>query len=196
MEIDLGTLDRRSLYQLLISCVVPRPIALVTTLGPAGRVDIAPYSFFNVVSTSPPLVSIAVGPKKDGRKDTVLNIERNGEFVVNMVVSDMIDGMLASAQDLPAEGNKLELAKFRAAPAARVKPPRLAESPIHLECVLSKMLEVEGGTWLILGKVVHVHLRDDVLREGALDPKLVPFLCALRADHYSRIDGGFEKKRT
>lgn len=196
MDIDPAALDRREAYRLLISCIVPRPVAVITSVSKEGDLDIGPYSFFNGVSTAPPVVSVAVNPRKDAKKGTLRNIEETGEFVANMAVPEILDGLLASASDPPPGRTKLEVARFTTAPSAKVRPPRLADSPVNLECRVEKRVDVDGGTVLVLARVVHVHLRDDVVAGGAPDPAKVTFLSALRADCYGRVDGGFERKRS
>lgn len=194
MDIDPAALDRRAAYQVLISCVVPRPIALVTTVSKNGEVDAGPYSFFNVASTSPLLLSIAVTPPRAGRKDTRSNVEETGEFVANIVTPDMTDGMLACAVDPPPGLRKIDVAKFTTAPGVRVKVPRIVESPVSLECVLSQVVALEGGGALIVGRVVHIHAQDGAVSDGRVDPQKVRFLAALHGSSYMKTDAGFERR--
>ncbi len=194
MEIDPAALDRRASYRLMISCICPRPIAFVTTLSKEGVTNLAPFSYFNGVSSFPPIVSISVGDRKEGRKDTRVNIEETGEFVVNAVVPELMDAVIIGARELPHNVSELELAKLRTEPSARVAPPRLAGSPIHLECRLERVVEVPGAA-LILGRVVLYHVRDEVLRDGRVDPRLLTFVGRLGDDFYCRVGDLFERKR-
>jgi flavin reductase (DIM6/NTAB) family NADH-FMN oxidoreductase RutF len=195
MELDLGALDRRAAYRALISMIIPRPIAFVSTLGPAGNVNVAPFSYFNGVSSAPPIVSISVGPKRGGTKDTAANIRREGEFVVNVVTPELMAGVIVGATDPPPEVSELELAKLTPAPSSKVRTPGVKESPIRMECALHQVVDVEGGTSLILGRVVHVHVDDAVWVEGRVDPRRLTFVGRLGDDFYCRVSDIFEAAR-
>jgi flavin reductase (DIM6/NTAB) family NADH-FMN oxidoreductase RutF len=195
MEIDPAKLDPKAAYFLQISCIIPRPIAFVTSVSKAGVVNLAPFSYFNGVSSSPPVIMIAVGPRRGGaKKDTRRNIEETGEFVVNVVVPELIDAVVIGAADHPPEVSEMELAKLTPLPSRTVKPPRLAESPIHLECALHQIVEVEG-TALILGRVRMYHVRDDLCVDGQVDPRRLTFIGRLGADWYCRVAEIFEHRR-
>lgn len=196
MQIDPAALSPRDAYRLMISCIVPRPIAFVTTLSRDGVTNLAPFSFFNGVSSDPPVISIAVATKRDGsKKDTWRNVEETGEFVVNIVVPELMDGVIVGARELPHNVSELDLSGLRTLPSARVKPPRLADSPVNLECTLLKVVEVEE-TGLILGRVVMVHAKDEVLDGGRVDPRRLTFVGRMGDDFYCRVTDLFERKRT
>ena len=195
MQIDPAGLSPRESYRLMISCIIPRPIAFVTTLSREGVSNLAPFSFFNGVSSDPPVVSIAVGTKRDGsKKDTWRNIEETGEYVINVVVPELMDGVITGARELPHNVSELDLAKLRTEPSLRIKPPRLADSPINLECTLLRIIEVEE-TALILGRVVLFHARDEILKDGRVDPRKLTFVGRLGEDLYCRVNDLFERKR-
>ncbi len=195
MEIDPATLGGRDLYRLMISCIIPRPIAFVTTLSRQGVTNLAPFSFFNGVSSDPPVVSIAVGMKRDGsKKDTWRNIEETGEYVINVVVPGLMDAVVTGAKELPYDVSELDLSKEPSLPSVRVKPPRLANSPVNLECTLLKIVEVEK-TALILGRVVLYHVKDEVARDGRVDPRKLTFVGRLGDDLYCRVTDLFERTR-
>ena len=195
MQIDPATLGGRDLYRLMISCVIPRPIAFVTTLSREGVANLAPFSFFNGVSSRPPVLSISVGTKRDGsKKDTWRNIEETGEFVVNVVVTELMDAVITAAKELPHNVSEVDLAKQPTLPSIRVKPPRLANSPVSMECTLLKIVEVEG-TGLILGRVVLYHAKDEVVRDGRVDPRLLTYVGRLGDDFYCRVNDLFERPR-
>ena len=194
MEIDPDDLDRRAAYRLMISVIVPRPIAFVSTVSAAGRANVAPFSFFNGVSSQPPIVMLAVGGRKTEPKDTWRNIEATGEFVVNVVVPEIVDAMVLSSGDYPPEVNEIELAGLTPIPSLRVKPPRIAESPVQMECRLEKLEEV-AGTALILGRVLLYHVRDDLLEGGGVDPSRLRPVARLGGELYSRLGEIFEKPR-
>lgn len=195
MELDPAVLPARDAYRLMISCVAPRPIAFVTTLGRDGTSNLAPFSFFNGVSSDPPVVSIAVATKKDGsKKDTWANIEETGEYVINTVTPELMDAVIVGARELPRGVSELDLSKEPTLPSSRVKPPRLARSPVSLECALLKIVEVEE-TALILGRVLLYHVKDEVYRDGRVDPRLSVFVGRMGDDLYCRATDLFERKR-
>jgi len=195
MQIDPSGLGGRDLYRLMISCIIPRPIAFVTTLSREGVTNLAPFSFFNGVSSDPPVVSIAVSTKRDGsKKDTWRNIEDTGEFVINIVVPDLMDAVVTGAKELPHNVSELELSGQPALPSVKVRPPRLANSPVSLECTLLRIVEVEG-TGLILGRVALFHVKDEVLHEGRVDPRKLTFVGRMGGDLYCRVTDLFERKR-
>jgi flavin reductase (DIM6/NTAB) family NADH-FMN oxidoreductase RutF len=195
MDLDPTAMSARDAYRLMISCIIPRPIAFVTTLSREGVSNLAPFSFFNGVSGDPPVISIAVATKRDGsKKDTWRNIEDTGEFVVNVVVPDLMDAVIIGARELPHNVSELDLAKLATLPSVRVKPPRLADSPISLECTLLKIVEVEE-CGLILGRVVMFHAKDEVVSDGVVDPKRLTFVGRLGGDSYCRVNELFDRKR-
>ena len=157
------------------SCVVPRPIGWISTIGVDGAVNLAPYSFFNAVATEPPMVMFSSnGKQAHGTKDSVANAEATGEFVCNMATWDLRDPMSQTSRPVPPEVDEFELAGLETQPSELVKPPRVKASPIHLECVYHQTLElpcdIEGGRNAIcLGRVVGVHIRDEFLTDGKVD---------------------------
>jgi len=162
MELDLENQFADRAYQLLVSLVTPRPIALVTTLSPDGKVNAAPFSFFNVLGAQPPIVAFAPGDRDDGTpKDTVLNIRATHEFVVNLVDETIAEAMNQCAASLPYGENELAHADLTAAPSSLVKPPRIAEAPASLECVEWGTLQI-GNNRVIIGIVKRLHLREEL----------------------------------
>lgn len=166
MLFDCAALPPENTYKLLTSTVVPRPIAWVTTLDPAGVPNAAPYSFFNAVCGSPPVVCIGIGPKTPGLKDTGENIRRTGEFVVNLVPEAAAEAMNVTAIDFPPGVNELAEAGLTAVPSIHVAPPRIAESPVAMECRRVQMVELAAGRAVVLGEVVAFHIEDGCV----LDP--------------------------
>jgi len=136
MELDLENQFADRAYPLLVSLVAPRPIALVTSISLDGKVNAAPFSFFNVLGAEPPIVAFAPGNRDDGTpKDTALNVRATHEFVVNLVDEGIAEATNKCAASLPYGENELEHAGLHAAPSLLVKPPRIAEAPASLECV-------------------------------------------------------------
>ena len=172
MEIDFDALAPSDRYKVLASLVTPRPIAWVTTVDGTGRVNAAPFSFFNVFGSNPPIVAFAPGnksPAGDGQpavpKDTARNIRETREFVVNLVDEAVGEAMVATAATLEHGVSEIEAAGLGIAASTVVAPPRIVESPVALECREWSTLEI-GSNRLVIGTVHHVHVRD-----GVLDPE-------------------------
>lgn len=163
MEFDLGAMSSGDGYRLLTSVIVPRPIAWVTSLGEEGAVNAAPFSFFNLLGSDPPVVGIGVGNRKDGLpKDTAHNIELSGDFVVNLVDEENAERMNVTAIDFPRGVSEIQEAHLSLTPSLAVTTPRITQSPIHLECRHVQTLEI-GRNRILLGEVVHVHVRVELL---------------------------------
>lgn len=163
MDFDLTQLTPRDTYKLLVSCVVPRPIAFITSVSPEGIVNAAPFSYFNIMGSDPPIVAIGAGNRAgETPKDTPRNIRTSGEFVINLVDEALGEVMNLSATDFPPEISELEALGVETLPGLRVHAPRIAASPIHLECK-EVMTQLIGNTRIILGEVLHLHIRDDLV---------------------------------
>ena len=165
-EATLADLAPRDRYKLLTAIVIPRPIAFVTTLGPDGTVNAAPFSFFNVFGEDPPLLVLGINAKAEGAlKDTAAHIRRTGEFVVHLVDEALGEAMNLAAVDFPPEMSEPEIAGLALRPSRHVQVPRLEAAPFALECRRFVTLEVANGRHLIIGEVIAVHGRD-----GLVDP--------------------------
>jgi len=162
MELDLeGDLADRA-YPILASLVVPRPIALVTTVSPDGKINAAPFSFFNVLGADPPILAVAPGDRDDGSpKDTARNIRLTHEFVVNLVDEALAEAMNKCAASLPYGEDELCHAGLQTKPSSVVKPPRIAESPVSLECKEWGTLQI-GDNRVVIGLVKRLHVREDL----------------------------------
>jgi len=166
MHFDLAKIAESDAYKLLVSTVVPRPIALTTTVDSEGRVNAAPFSFFNAVSSVPPVVVLGIAPGSaggDGWKDTERNIRDTGEFVVNLVDEAIAERMNVCDVPFPSEINELEMADLHPVASAGVKPPRIAESPVSFECKRITGLSLGARSTLEVGRVIHIHIRDDLV---------------------------------
>jgi flavin reductase (DIM6/NTAB) family NADH-FMN oxidoreductase RutF len=162
-DIDLSRIAARDRYKLLISTVVPRPIALVTSVNAEGRINAAPFSFFTAVGSDPPMVVLGIGDRSPGvPKDTAQNIRATREFAVNLVDEAIAAQMNVCAIDFPAEINELEEAGLTCARATEIRPPLIAESPVSFECREHATIEV-GRNRIVLGEVLRMHIRDDLL---------------------------------
>jgi flavin reductase (DIM6/NTAB) family NADH-FMN oxidoreductase RutF len=162
MELDLEKEYADRAYQITASLVVPRPIALVTSISPDGRLNAAPFSFFNLMGGSPPICAFAPGDRDDGTpKDTARNVRATHEFVVNLVDESIAEAMNQCAASLPYGENELTHAGLTAAPSSVVKPPRIVESPVSLECTEWGTLNI-GENRVVIGVIKRVHLRDEL----------------------------------
>jgi flavin reductase (DIM6/NTAB) family NADH-FMN oxidoreductase RutF len=196
MEIDPKQLNPSQAYDLMISIIVPRPIAFISTRNPEGLPNAAPFSFFNGISTDPPLVAISIARRGQEKKGTLRNIEETGEFVVNIVDDQLVDGMNRAAGDYPPNTNKFEAAGLTAKPSIKVKPPRIGEAPISLECRLLQVMPIpDSKDALVIGRVVHIYLKDDLLRNGTVDPSRLHAIGRLGQSNYCRIRETFSLER-
>lgn len=197
MTFDLFSLSPSERYRILASLVTPRPIAWVTTCNEENRLNAAPFSFFNVFGSSPPLVAFAPGNKdRITPKDTVLNIRSRGEFVVHMVDEPLGEIMVATAATLAHGENELEGHDLTLAPSERISVPRIVEAPVAMECTEHSTLEI-GSNRLIIGIVHFVHVRDGLIDEkGYLKNKLYHPLGRMASpDWYARTEDQFEMPR-
>src|SRR5580693_82799 len=199
MLFDFTKLPGRECYKLLVSTVTPRPIAWVVSLDKNGVLNAAPFSFFNAFSGDPPVVGIGVGSHKPPYpKDTRANIRDTAEFVVNLVSEQMANAMNVTAIDFEPGINELEEAGLTTVPSVRVKPPRIAESPVAMECELMQIVDL-GETGLVLGRVLAMHVRDDLVLDAAKHYIDTPKLKLIGRMHgrgwYARSSDLFEMPR-
>jgi len=163
VEFDLRQLRAREGYKLLTGLIVPRPIALVTTQDAEGNINAAPFSFFNMLGSDPPVIGLGVGERRPGEcKDTAGNIARSGEFVVNIVDEALAERMNITAIDFPPGSDELAAAGLTTRSSAQVAPPRIAESPAGLECRAVSTIDV-GRNRILLAEVLYLHVRDDLV---------------------------------
>lgn len=175
MDLDPAALSIADRYKLLIGCIVPRPIAFVSTVSPDGRPNLAPFSFFAGVGSNPMTLLFCPANKDDGsEKDSLRNAKPPGEggvgeFVVNTVSEEFERRMAAAAEALPYGESEFELAGLHASPSLRVRPPRLIESPVSFECETIQVIRTNPGAPsggnVVIGRVVHAHARDGVFNE-------------------------------
>ncbi len=155
----------------LNAIIGPRPIGWVSTRGRSGALNLAPYSFFNAFSYRPPII----GFSSIGAKDSLRNVEETGEFVWNLATRDLAEQMNATSASAPREVDEFDLARLTPAASRLVSVPRVAESPVHFECALTEIIQLKERhlatvpAWLILGEVIGVHIRKDLLKDGVFD---------------------------
>ncbi|HSH95750.1 MAG TPA: flavin reductase family protein [Roseimicrobium sp.] len=198
MEIDIEGKYADRAYTLLASLVTPRPIALVTTLNADGSVNAAPFSFFNLLGSEPPIVAFAPGDRSDGTpKDTAKNIRLNHEFVVNLVDESIAEAMNRCAATLPYGTGELAQAGLTPVKSSLVEVPRIAEAPASLECIEWGTLQI-GDNRVVIGVVKRLHVRDELFDESTarIRSDLFKVIGRMASPHwYTRTTDRFEMKR-
>jgi flavin reductase (DIM6/NTAB) family NADH-FMN oxidoreductase RutF len=185
----------------LNAIIVPRPIGWISTLDVHGRANLAPYSFFNAVAYEPPQVMFAATSNHafGGLKDSAHNAKETGEFVVNLATWTLREQMNASAVMAPHEVDEFEYAGLKKAPSQLVKAPRVAESPVHLECIYTQSLELESDddepNTVIFGKVIGVHIDDRYIKDGLVDTAALEPIGRLGYLDYVKVDKTFSMDR-
>jgi flavin reductase (DIM6/NTAB) family NADH-FMN oxidoreductase RutF len=200
MQIDISKIPVTEAYQWIVSLVAPRPIAWVTTLSSSGVVNLAPFSFFNVFGANPPVVVFSPTLKRDsGKKDTLINIENHGEFVIHASTQRDIDAINASSASLSPELSEVEYVGKKTVPSTLVKVPRLADAPFALECKLRQIVPVGTGPIsanLIIGDIVMMHIDPAILgKDGKVDPMLLRSVARLGGEHWCRSTDLFQMER-
>lgn len=185
MDFDVSKLAQRSIYNLLIGLVAPRPIAWITSMDLQGRLNAAPFSAFNYVGTDPPIVAIGVGNRPGPGvvgKDTAQNIRNKREFVINIVNEALAEAMTLCAVDFPPGVNELEVANLQTEPSLIVSVPRILESPASLECRELTTMEI-GRSRVIIGQVVAMHVKDEFVDQTG------PYIRAEQMQAVGRMNG-------
>ncbi len=194
MQIDPETHDR-SLYRTMTGAVVPRPIGWISTTSEDGVDNLAPYSYFNVVSVDPPVVMFSPANKDpDELKDSARNVVDTGEFVHNVVTRPLAESMNETSAMLPPEESEFGHAGLERAESEQVTPPRVAEADIAFECELYEVVDVGVGT-MLLGEIVLVHVDDDVTTDGKVDVKKIDAVGRLAGNYYASTDDRFRIER-
>jgi len=184
------------------SCVVPRPIAWVSSIHPNGAVNLAPFSFFNALASDPPMVMISFTGYHEhgGEKDSLFNIKTSGEFVVNMVPLSLKEAMNTTTAPVAHEVDELKLAGLKTEDSVLVKPPRVMEAPIHMECEFFQEIKLpctleNSINTTIIGKVLGIHIKDEVLTDGMIDLSKIKPLARLGYNQYTAVDNLFTMTR-
>ena len=191
MQYAASELSDHERYKVLISFVLPRPIAWVTTVGPSGTVNAAPFSFFNVFAEDPPLMMFAINKRPDGRlKDTWLNIQRTGEFVLNLTDEPLARAMHESSGDFPPDVGEPDYLGLELAPSVDVEPPRLADAPWAMECKTWQVINVKDDRQLVIGEGLRFHIRDELWDPKAMRVHMDKYhpIGRMFADRYCRTD--------
>lgn len=191
---DFADLSARDRYKLLIGTIVPRPIAWITTVDGQGRVNAAPFSFFNVLSSDPAIVGVGIGTHPDlSVKDTGRNIQMTGEFTVNIVDHACLEAMNVTATPFPSEVDELAAAGLTPVPGTHVASPYIAEAPVALECRRHVTVEVSASRAIVLGQVVAMHIRRSLVNERLhVDPVKLDALGRMGGHGYCRSNETFD----
>lgn len=199
MDLDPETIPASQRYGLMIAAIVPRPIAWVSTLGPTGITNLAPFSFFTGVTAEPMSVCFApVNNSEGSRKDTLVNIEATREFVINIATEENAEKMNQTSAHYPYGVSEFAKAGLTPMPSLKVKPPRVKESPLSLECELLQVVRISEGSLggnLVIGKVVSIHADDAVWHEGRLSHKDLKAVGRMEGLWYARTRDAFELPR-
>lgn len=200
MLIDVAQANVVDVYRRLVDVVTPRPIAWVTSLDSEGRVNLAPFSFYNAFGANPPVVVFSPTLRRDGsKKDTLRNVEATGEFVLNAAVEHLAEQVNWSSAELPPGESEVELTGLTLIPAVKVRPPRVAEAPVHLECKVLQIVPIGQGAIaanLVIGEILVLHIDDALFDDrGRVDPRKLQTIARLGADYYCRTTDLFEMKR-
>ena len=200
MQFDPQELEQKAIYKLLSGIVIPRPIGWVSSISEDGIVNLAPFSFFNAVGDDPPHVMFSVGRSAKANQDTVTNVLTTKQFVVNMVTEELVEQMNMTAQAIPSHESEFEFAKLTPIPSLKVKPPRVKESPISMECELVHHYTLEnnkfGGSTILIGRIVLFHIDEQMMLEDfKINMETYKPVARLAGSNYSKIGEIFSVKR-
>ncbi|WP_226678350.1 flavin reductase family protein [Mesobacillus jeotgali] len=199
LSIDPASLSERDNYKFLIGSIIPRPIAFVTTISKDGIVNGAPFSYFNIVSSNPPMVSLSIQRSGGNQKDTARKILESGEFVVHIVDEHNVEKINQTAASLPPDQSEVELAKLTLIDSVKLSVPGVKEAKIRMECVLEQALELGGGNSpgcdFIIGKIVQFHIEEGIYENGRIDPVGLAAVSRLAGNNYAKIGEIFEIER-
>ncbi|HUL54487.1 MAG TPA: flavin reductase family protein [Opitutaceae bacterium] len=200
MLLDFAKLPAREVYGWMTSVIAPRPIAWVSTISAAGRTNLAPFSFFQGVTSNPPTLMFVPVNNRDGQpKDTVRNIREVPEFVVNVVPYALAEPMNATAATLPYGESEFEKCGIASTPSVRVRPPRVAAVPVAFECTLHQIVDIGEGPLaanVVFGRIHLVHVSDAVLgADGRVDPAKIDLIGRMSGELYCRTTDHFALKR-
>lgn len=186
MIVDPSQMERRDLYRFMTRTVVPRPIAFVSTIGKDGVTNVAPFSYFIALTASPPLMGVSISDRAGIAKDTLRNIREAGEYVINIVSEDMAERMVQSSGDWPEEVSEFDVTGLTETPSDLVKPPRVGESRLSMECKLRQVVDL-GAAHFVVGEMLRAHVDDSILTNGEVDIEKLRPVARLGGDEYSVI---------
>ena len=191
MTLDFETLPPRDAYTWMINAIMPRPIAWISTISAGGITNLAPFSFFQGVCAKPPTVIFCGSHDRTGKqKDSVINVRQVPEFVVNIVPYALAEKMNLTAAPLPHGESEFEKFGIASTPSLKVKPPRVADTPVAFECRLDRIVDLgdgPSGSSVVFGRIVSAHVSDAVLGAGGqIDPRKLDAIGRMGGDFYTR----------
>ena len=199
MYFDPDQLDGKNVYKLITSTVLPRPIAWVVSQNGQGRLNAAPFSFFNAMSGNPPVVALGIGAHGQVLKDSARNIRESGEFVINLVPFALIEAMNITSIEFEAEVNELEMAGLATLPSTKVAPPRISGSPVAFECRTLQIIELGEMRSIVLASVVAIHIDDEAVLDAErchVDVRKLDLVGRMHGGGwYARLNELFEQPR-
>ncbi|WP_010677854.1 flavin reductase family protein [Bacillus timonensis] len=199
ISIDPTRISERDNYKLMIGSIIPRPIAFVTSTTKTGTLNGAPFSYFNIVSSDPPLISLSIQRKDGDMKDTARNIIEGKEFVVHIVDESNVEKINKTAASLPPNESEIELAELTPVESTRIKVPGIKEAKIRIECVLEKSIELGGqampGCDLLIGNVVQFHIDEALFSKGRINQEKLGAVSRLAGNYYAKVGNIFEIER-
>jgi flavin reductase (DIM6/NTAB) family NADH-FMN oxidoreductase RutF len=198
VTIDPKTIPAPVAYQILTGSVIPRPIGFISSISAAGIVNLAPFSFFNAICGEPPMVMFCPMNRRPP-KDTLLNVKATREFVANIVSEEIAQQMNLTSGDYASEIDEFDIAGLTPAACEIVKPPRVLESPVSMECIVHHIIEVSDKPWggtVVIGEVVRFHVRDSIIdKDMFIDPDKLNPVARMGGPSYSRIKDRFDMIR-
>ena len=199
LSFDPSMNTERENYKLLIGSIIPRPIAFVTSLGKDGTLNGAPFSYFNIVSSNPPMISLAIQRNGGKQKDTARNILETKEFVVHIVDQDNVEKVNETAASLPPDQSEIERAQLTPIQSTQISVPGIKEAKVRFECTLEHSVELGGeystGCDLLIGKVVQFHIDEDIQENGRINSHALGAVSRLAGQSYAKIGETFELER-
>ncbi|MCM3693599.1 flavin reductase family protein [Neobacillus niacini] len=199
LSIDPASLSERENYKFLIGSIIPRPIAFVTTLSKDGILNGAPFSYFTIVSSNPPMISLSIQRSAGRQKDTVRNIIESKQFVVHIVDENNVEKINKTAASLPPDQSEVELANLTPVDSVKISVPGVKEAKIRLECLLEHSIELGGsdspGCDHFIGRIVHFHIESNIYEKGRIDSRGLAAVSRLAGNNYAKIGEIFEIER-
>ncbi len=200
MQFDPQEMAQRSIYKLLTGVIIPRPIGWISSISEDGIANLAPFSFFNAVGDDPPHVMFSTSRSGNSNKDTLNNVLNTKQFVVNMVTEELAEQMNMTAHAVPSHESEFEFANLTPLSSVKVKPPRVSESPITMECELVHHYHLEnhnnGGATIIIGRIVMFHIDEQMLLEDfKINLETYKPISRLAGAHYAKLGTLFSIKR-
>ncbi|MBA4154335.1 flavin reductase family protein [Flavobacterium sp.] len=201
MQFDTNKTDPSVLYKLLTGIIIPRPIGWISTIDSNGINNLAPFSYFNMVSSDPPCVMFSTRRDNNTNKDTLNNVLQNGQFVVNLVTLDVVEQMNATSEAVPADVDEFKLTNLTPIDSVSIQPKRVKESPIHLECEMIHHYFMDnnegGGACIVIGKIKTIHIDDSILMENnRINLDVYKPVARLAGSNYSTLGELFSIKRS